>query len=127
MVEVPRLSRREREVMHIVHEVGEVTAAQVRERLEDPPTDAAVRSVLRILVEKGHLTYAQDGPRYLYSATASPQRAQRSAMQGVLRTFFGGSIQSAMAALIELEGSDLSEEDRTRLRAVIDRAAEEGR
>ena len=127
MAEAPRLSRREREVMDIVHELGNGTALQIRERLDHPPTDAAVRSILRILVEKGHLGYEQDGPRYVYSATASPQRVQRSAMQNVLRTFFGGSIQNAMAALIELEGNDLSAEERGRLKALIDQAAEEGR
>ena len=120
------LTRREREVMDIIHERGRATAAQIREQMAAPPTDAAVRSVLRILVAKGHLDYEQDGPRYVYSAKA-PQRARRTAMRHVLRTFFGGSVESAMTALLELEGDDLSDEDRERLKELIDRASEEGR
>jgi len=127
MTAVPSLSRREREVMDIIHELGEATAGQVRDRLEDPPTNGAVRSVLRILVEKGHLAYEQQGPRYLYSSTAAPQRARSSAMRHVLRTFFGGSVEGAMAALLDMDESKLTEEERTRIRTLIERAGEEGR
>jgi len=122
----PRLTRREREVMDIVHAQGEATASQVREGMADPPTNAAVRSILRILVEKGHLEYEQDGPRYVYSPTA-PQRDRRSAMRHVLRTFFGGSVESAMAALLELDEGSLTPDERARMKRLIDRAAKEGR
>lgn len=122
----PPLTRREREVMDIVYALGEATATEVREGMADPPTNAAVRSILRILVEKGHLEYEQDGPRYVYSPTA-PQRARRSAMRHVLRTFFGGSVEGAMAALLELEEGALTAEERARIKRVIDRAAREGR
>lgn len=124
--EPPPLTRREREVMDIVHAVGAATASRVREAMADPPTNAAVRSILRILVEKGHLTYEQDGPRYVYSPT-SPHRARRSALRHVLRTFFGGSVESAMAALLELEEGTLTPDDRARIKRLIDRAAKEGR
>ena len=127
MIELEALSRREREVMQIVLQLEGATAAQVRERMADPPTDAAVRSILRILVEKGHLTRRHDGPRYVYSATASPNRVRRSAVRNLLRTFFGGSVEGAMAALLELEGGGLSAEERDRLKKLIDEAAEEGR
>lgn len=127
MTDQPPLTRREREVMDIVHELGETTAAQIQERMDDPPTNAAVRSVLRILVEKGHLKYAHDGPRYVYSATVSGQRARRSAMRHVVQTFFGGSIEGAVAALLELEDSALSPDERKRLKKMIDEAAKEGR
>ncbi|MDX1393352.1 MAG: BlaI/MecI/CopY family transcriptional regulator [Gemmatimonadota bacterium] len=123
----PGFSRRERQVMDIVHELGSATAAAIREHMPDPPTDAAVRSVLRILVEKGHLSYSQDGPRYVYSATLSGERARRKAMSRVLRTFFGGSVEGAVAALMEIDGARLSAEDRDRLKKLIDEAAEEGR
>ncbi|MDH3733355.1 MAG: BlaI/MecI/CopY family transcriptional regulator [Gemmatimonadota bacterium] len=127
MTDQPPLSRREREVMDIVHEVESATAAQIQERMDDPPTNAAVRSVLRILVEKKHLKYSQDGPRYVYSATVSGKRARRSAMRHVVQTFFGGSVEGAVAALLELEESSFTPAERRRLKKMIDEAAKEGR
>ena len=127
MTELPRLSRREREVMDIVHELGDATAARIRERMTDPPTDAAVRSVLRILVEKGHLAHEYDGPRYVYSPTVSARRARSSAMNHVLKTFFGGSVEGAVAMLLQLEDRKLTPDERARIKALIDQAAQEGR
>lgn len=125
--ELPRLSRREREVMDIVHEAGTATAAQIRERMAEPPTYSAVRSVLRILVNKGHLVSEQDGARYLYSPTVPASRARLSAMRHVVKTFFGGSVEGAVATLLELEDARLSREERARIEALIDRASREGR
>ena len=127
MTDLPRLSRREREVMDTIHELGDATAAQIRRRMTDPPTDSAVRSVLRILVEKGHLSSEYDGPRYVYSPTVPAQRARTSAMQHVLRTFFGGSVEGAVATLLQLEDGKLTPNERARIKALIDRASEEGR
>ncbi len=127
MTELPRLSRREREVMDIVHELGGATAAQIRERMTAPPTDSAVRSVLRILVDKGHLASEYDGPRYVYSPTVPARRARISAMRHVVKTFFGGSVEGAVASLLQLEDSRLTPEERARIRTLIDRASEEGR
>lgn len=120
------LSRREREAMEIIHRLGRATAAQVREAMADPPTDAAVRSVLRILVEKGHLEFEYDGPRYVYSPTVPAPAARKSALEKVIRTFFDGSTEGVMAALLESRGP-LTAEDKRRLKEIIDRAAEEGR
>jgi len=120
------LTRRERQVMEIIHRRGEATAQQVREAMEDPPTDAAVRSILRILVEKGHLAFEYDGPRYVYSPTVSARTARRTALERVVSTFFDGSTEGVMAALLETRGP-LSEEERMRLKTLIDEAAEEGR
>ena len=127
LTELPPLSRREREVMDIVHELGGATAARIRERMTDPPSDSAVRSVLRILVEKGQLSAEWDGPRYVYSPTVSPHRARSSAMRHVLKTFFGGSVEGALTALLQLEDSTLTPDERARIKALIDRASEEGR
>ena len=113
--------------MDIVHEAGIATAAQIRERMAEPPTYSAVRSVLRILVNKGHLVSDQDGARYLYSATIPASRARLSAMQHVVKTFFGGSVEGAVATLLELEDARLSREERARIEALIDRASREGR
>jgi predicted transcriptional regulator len=120
------LSRREREAMEIVHRLGRATAAEVREEMEDPPTDAAVRSTLRILVNKGHLEFEHDGPRYVYSPTLSARTARRSVLEKVVQTFFDGSTEGVMATLLEARGPLTSEEKR-RLKEMIDQAAEEGR
>lgn len=120
------LSRREFEVMEILHRLGRATAAEVREEMAEPPTDAAVRSVLRILVEKGHVSHAPSGPRYVYSPTVSARSAKRSAVERVVETFFDGSTEGAMAALLETSGP-LSPEVTRRLKALIDQAAREGR
>jgi BlaI family transcriptional regulator, penicillinase repressor len=120
------LSRREREVMEILHRRGTATAAEVREEMDDPPTDAAVRSTLRILAEKGHVRFAFDGPRYVYRPSVPREAATRSALESLLATFFDGSAESAVAALLEMSGQ-LTPDERKRLRELIDRAGEAGR
>lgn len=120
------LSRREREVMEIIHRLGRATANEVRDQMEDPPTNAAVRSTLRILVEKGHLDYEADGPRYIYAPTVATRSARQTALEKVVRTFFDGSTEGVMAALLESHGA-LDPEEKRRLKALIDRAADEGR
>lgn len=120
------LSRREREVMEILHRRGSASAAAVRGDMEDPPTDAAVRSILRGLGEKGHVTFEFDGPRYLYHPTVPRAAASRSALQSLVSVFFDGSPESAVAALLEM-GGRLTAEEKERLKALIDQAEEEGR
>lgn len=127
MTGTPKLSRREREVMDVIHGLGKATANAVQDRMDNPPSNAAVRSTLRILVEKGHLQFEQDGPRYVYSPTAAPQRARRSALEHMLNTFFDGSVEGAMAALLEMDDTKLTEAERTRIRDLIERARTEGR
>ena len=120
------LSRREREVMAIVHRLGRATAAEVRQVMEDAPTDAAVRSTLRILVDKEHLQFDSDGPRYVYHPTMPRTDAGRSALGTLLDTFFDGSTEGAMAALLDLRGG-LDPDEKRRLKKLIDMAEEEGR
>jgi len=124
---LPQLSRRERQIMDIVYRLERATAAEVLERLPDPPSYSAVRAMLRILEEKGHLTHSQDGPRYVYAPTVAPEQASRSALRHVLRTFFDGSAAQAMAALLDETGDELSEGELDRLAALIDEAKREGR
>jgi len=123
----PKLSKREQEVLDIVYARGHASAAEVREAMEDPPTDAAVRTTLRILVAKGHVRIVEDGPRYDYWPTVPPDTARRSELQHVLRTFFGGSTESALATLLDLQGGSITDDTRRRLKRLIDNAAKAGR
>lgn len=123
----PALSRREQEVLDIIYAHGHATAAEVREAMAEPPTDAAVRTTLRILVGKGHLRIEQDGPRYDYWPTVPPDTARRSELQHVLRTFFGGSTESALTTLLDIQPGGVDADTRRRLKRLIDMAAKEGR
>jgi predicted transcriptional regulator len=119
------LSRRERQIMDIIYARGQVTAAEVTAALPDAPSNSAVRALLRILEQKGHVRHQQDGPRYVFLPTVSRDRARRSALRSLVRTFFDGSSAQAAAALIDQ--AQLSDEDVDRLAAVIDKARKEGR
>jgi predicted transcriptional regulator len=125
MSPTPDLSRRERQIMDIIYARGQATAAEVAAALADPPSYSAVRALLRILEQKGHLRHQQDGPRYVFLPTVSRDRARRSALRNLVRTFFDGSSAQAAAALID--HSQLSDEEFDRLAEAIDKARKEGR
>ncbi len=122
-----QLSRRERQIMDVIYARGRATVAEVRELLPDPPTYSAVRALLRILEEKGHLRHEQDGPRYVFLPTVPAEKARESALEHLLRTFFDGSAEGAVAALLDLEASRLSPEEFERLAEMIEQARKEGR
>ena len=122
-----RLSRRERQIMDIIYERTQATAAEVLENMTDPPSYSAVRAMLRVLEEKGHLKHRQDGPRYVYQPTVSRSRASTSALERVLRTFFENSTEQAVAALLDLKAAKLSDDELDRLRTLIEQARQEGR
>jgi predicted transcriptional regulator len=124
---VPRLSRREREILDIVYALGEATARDVRTAMTQAPTDAAVRATLRILVDKKHLSIRQDGVRYLYRPRVARDSARRSQLQHVVHTFFDGSAETAMAALLDLQRDTLDDAARRRLKKLIDEAAKKER
>lgn len=113
------LSRRERQIMDIIYARGEATAAEVGAALPDPPSYSAVRTLLRILEEKGHLKHREDGPRYVFMPTEPRAKASRSALKRVVQTFFDGSLSSAVAALVDAEGGKLSTDELQRIEAVI--------
>src|SRR3954469_10960094 len=96
------LGRRERQIMDVVYRLERATAAEVLAGLPDPPSYSAVRGMLRLLEEKGFLRHEQDGPRYVYLPTTERDEARRSALAHLLRTFFDGSRESAVAALLDL-------------------------
>lgn len=122
-----RLSRRERQIMELIYASGQATATEVLERLPDPPSYSTVRALLRILETKGHLRHTVDGTRYVFLPTVAPERARRSAMRSLLQTFFEGSPEKAVAALLDVSRSELSEEDFDRISRLIENAREEGR
>jgi BlaI family transcriptional regulator, penicillinase repressor len=127
MAPTPTLSRRERQILDIVYVYGHATAADIRARMPDAPSDAAGRTTLRILVSKGHLRIKQNGPRYDYWPTVRRETARRSELRRVLATFFGGSTESALAALLDIRQDQLTDEQRERLKEIIDNATREGR
>src|SRR3954471_15754084 len=102
------LTRREREIMDILHRRGRATAHDVQADLADPPSYSAVRTFLRLLEERGHVTHVQDGPRYIYTPTVPLREAQRSALSHLVDTFFDGSIEQAVATLVESSKPKLS-------------------
>ena len=113
------LSRRERQIMDIIFARGEAAAAEVHEALPDPPSYSAVRTLLRILEEKGHLKHREDGPRYIFLPTETRAKASKSALKRVVQTFFDGSLSNAVAALVDAEGGKLSAEELQRLEAIV--------
>src|SRR6476660_2228223 len=103
------LSRRERQIVDILYTQGRATAAEVQSALPDPPSYSAVRAMLRILEEKGHIRHEQDGPRYVYLPTVGRDRAKKTALRHVLQTFFNGSAEQALSALLDESDSRLSD------------------
>jgi len=121
-----KLGSRERQIMDIVYRRGRATAAEVRADLPDPPTNSAVRGMLRLLEEKGHLRHESDGPRYVYLPTADTSHVSRSAMRHLVRTFFDNSASSAVAAMLGMYESRLKDADLDRLESLIEQARSKG-
>jgi predicted transcriptional regulator len=120
------LSRRERQIMDVIYRHGRVTAAEVLAELPEPPGYSAVRAMLRLLEEKGHIRHEQDGPRYVYLPTVNREKARRTAMRHLVRTFFDGSTEDAVAALLQSDNG-IGEGELNRLSKLIDDAKKEGR
>ena len=127
MATEPGLSRRERQILDILHARSEATAAEVHRALPDAPSYSAVRALLRILEEKGHAKHRRQGLRYVYMARESRAQASRSALKRILATFFDGSVDQAVAGLLEASDSRLSEAEMARLQSIINKARKEGR
>lgn len=113
--------------MDIVFRHGKVTIRDVLEALPDPPSYSAVRALVRVLEDKGHLRHAEDGPRYVYMPTEDRSRVRTSALAHVVDTFFSGSATEAVAALLGMQGRTLSPDELDELSALIDQARREGR
>lgn len=113
--------------MDVLYRDGQATASEVLAALPDPPSYSAVRAMLRILENKGHARHVAEGTRYVYQPTLPRDRAGRPALAGVLETFFDGSTEKAVAALLDLSRDELSPEQLDRLSQLIDQARMEGR
>ena len=121
-----RLSNRERQIMDILYRNGSATAAEVHEKLPDPPSYSAVRATLRILEEKGQVRHEQDGPRYVFRPAVARDKAKRTAVRHLLSTFFDGSTELVVATLLDESASQLSEDDFKNLKKLIDEAESKG-
>jgi BlaI family transcriptional regulator, penicillinase repressor len=121
------LSRRERQIMEVLYRDRQATASEVLAALPDPPSYSAVRAMLRVLENKGHVRHVADGTKYVYQPTLPRDRAGRPALASVLETFFDGSTEKAVAALLDLSRQDLSEQELDRMAQLIEQARLEGR
>jgi len=123
----PDLSRRERQVMDILHRRGGSTVAEIMTDLPDPPTYSAVRSILRILGEKNLINHTEHGPRYVYYPAESTERARDDVLEHVVRTYFAGSAEQAVTALLRMSDVGLDDAEVERLCKTIRRARQSGR
>ena len=120
------LSTRERQIMDILYRFGQASAAEVQENMPDPPSYSAVRATLRILEDKGHVQHQQDGPRYVFRPAVARDKAKRSAVKHLIRTFFDGSTEQAVATLLDDSSSKMSREELDRLARLIEEARSKG-
>ena len=127
MSDASKLTRRERQIMDIIFARGEATVNRIAAALPDPPTPMAVRRMLHILEEKGHLRRREEGREIVYSPKQSKEKAGRTAFDRVLETFFGGSLEEALSAHLVSRKDGVSPEERDRLVTLIEQARKEGR
>ena len=121
------LSRRERQIMDILYQRGKSSASEVREAMPNRPSYSAVRAMLRVLEEKGHIGHEAEGLRYVYVPTVPREKAKRSAMKHLLNTFFNDSPEQIVAALLDVGSARLTREELDRMAAMIERAKREGK
>lgn len=121
------LGRRERQILDIVFRLGEASVSDVLAEMHDPPAYDSVRTMIRLLEKKGFVRHRRDGNRYVYSPTQSHKTASQSALQHLMKTFFQSSVADTLAAAIDLESDNLSDEELTRLESLIAQARKEGR
>jgi predicted transcriptional regulator len=121
------LSRRERQIMEILYQRGKASAADVREAMPDAPGYSAVRAMLRILEEKGHVKHQAEGLKYVYVPSIARDKAKRTAVKHLMETFFNGSPENVVAALLDVSSTKLSPEELDRMAQLIDNARKEGK
>ena len=119
------LSRRERQIMDILYQLGRATAAEVGKSLPGEPSDSTVRTQLRVLESKGHIRHEEDGQRYVYLPVVPRRVVRKSALKHVVNTFFDGSVEKVVAALLGPDGARLSEAELDRIAGIIEKARAE--
>ena len=120
------LSRRERQIMDILYQMGRATAGEIHAAMPDPPSYSAVRAKLRVLEEKGHIRHEEEALRYVYLPVVARDSARRSALRHLVTTFFGGSVEDTVAALLDLSTANLKPEDLDRVSKLVEQAKKEG-
>src|SRR3954470_17106165 len=120
------LSRRERQMMDILYQKGRATAGEIHEALPDPPSYSAVSAKLRVLEEKGHVRHEEEALRYVYVPIVARDTARKSALRHMVSTFFEGSVDETVAALLDLSAAKLASEDLARISAMIETARKQG-
>ena len=121
------LSRRERQIMDILYQGGKASASDVREAMADPPSYSAVRAMMRVLEEKGHVRHQAEGLKYVYVPTVARDKAKRSAVKHLLDTFFHDSPEQVVAALLDVSSTRLTREELDRMAQMIEQAKREGK
>ena len=120
------LSRRERQIMDILYQRGRATGAEIHQALPDAPTYSAVRAKLRVLEEKGHVRHEEEALRYVYLPTVARDTARKSALRHMVSTFFAGSVEETVAALLDLSAANLDAKDLERISQMIETARKQG-
>ena len=121
------LSRRERQIMDILYRAGKASASDVLNAMPDPPSYSAVRAMLRVLEEKGHVKHQEEGLKYVYAPVVAREKAKRSAVKHVMETFFNGSAEQIVAALLDVSSTKLTREELDRMAEMIEKAKKEGK
>lgn len=127
MTKASKLSRRERQIMDVIYRLGEASAKDVMENIEDPPSYSSVRTLLRKLVEKGHISHRESGLKYVYYPLVERKAASESALSNLVKTFFAGSPLQAVNSLLDMENEDISDEELSRLESLIQEKKKENR
>src|SRR5690349_4930606 len=120
------LSRRERQIMDVLYQRGRASASEIQAAIPEPPTYSAVRAKLRVLEEKGHIRHEEESLRYVYLPVVARDSARRSALRHMVSTFFGGSVEDTVAALLDLSSAKLTEQDLDRISKLVEQAKQEG-
>jgi predicted transcriptional regulator len=121
------LSRRERQIMDILYRQGKASSSEVREQMDDAPSYSAVRAMLRVLEEKGHVRHQAEGLKYVFVPTVARDKAKRTAVKHVMETFFNGSPEQIVAALLDVSSARLTREELDRMSKLIEDAKKEGK
>jgi predicted transcriptional regulator len=122
-----KLSRRERQIMDVLYERGRATAAEILAALPDPPSYSAIRALIKVLEDKGHVKHQEDGPRYVFTPSVPRSKARRNAVKHLLQTFFDDSAGEAVASLLGLSAGKLKPEELDKIEDLIARARKENK